>query len=96
MIHNFTYIQQHLIEWSLQPYINIFGFFFYPLLFMVIGGYIYLKQQSVVAWAVGMLIFIVAFGNTFMEVSILVTFLQITVSLVFMGLMLVFITKIRR
>jgi hypothetical protein len=63
---------------------------------MVIGGYIYLKQQSVVAWAVGMLIFIVAFGNTFMEVSILVTFLQITVSLVFMGLMLVFITKIRR
>lgn len=66
------------------------------MLFMVIGGYIYLKQQSVVAWAVGMLIFVVAFGNTFMSVPILITFLQITVSLVFMGLILVFITKIRR
>lgn len=97
MIHNFTYIQQHLVEWSLQGYVGIFGVgIFWAIMFTTIGGYIYLKQQSVVAWAVGMLIIIAAFGNSIMGITLWVSFMQILVALVFMGLFLVFITKIRR
>ena len=69
---------------------------FWAFLFTVIGGYIYLKQQSVVAWAVGMLILIAAFGNSIMGITLWVSFMQIVIALVLMGLFLVFLTKIRR
>lgn len=87
---------QHFFETGMQAYTNIIGFLIYPWLFTVIGGYIYLKNQSVVAYAVFMLIVFAAFGNVLVGVELWVTFVQITFSLAIMGLFLIFFTKIRR
>ena len=95
-MHNFTYIATHFMAWSLQGYTNILGFLFWPIVFTVIGGYIYMKQQSVTAWAIGMLILIAAFGNNLVGVGPWFSFMHIAVALVFTGLFLVFITKYRR
>ena len=94
--HNYTWIMQHFFTYGTQAYTNIIGFFFWPWIFTVIGGYVYLKNQSVVAYAVFMLIIFAAFGNTFVNVELWVTFVQITFSLAIMGLFLIFFTKIRR
>jgi len=38
-----------LIEYSLGPYTSLLGYFTYPLIFSGIIGYVYIKQQSVIA-----------------------------------------------
>jgi len=83
--------------WSLQGYINIVGFFFWPIILASIIGYIYLKNQSIVAASIAILIFIGAFASTniFIHVSSFVMILQIIVALAFTGLVVIFLTKWR-
>ena len=96
-LHNMTYWMQHLYDMGFGPYVTILGTgIFWAIMFTVIGGYIYMKQQSVVAWAIGMLILIAAFGNTLIGVDPWISAMQIFVALALMGLFLVFITKYRR
>ena len=84
------------MDWSLQGYTHLLGFLFWPIIFTTIGVYIYMKQQSVVAWAVGMLILIAAFSNNMLGVDPWFNLMYILISLSFTGLVLVFITKYRR
>jgi hypothetical protein len=96
-MHNFTYISQHLLDWSLQGYLTLIGGgFFWSIIFVVISVYIYLKNQSMVVWAISILILLAAFGNTIAGVGGLITFLHISIALVFTGLILIFVTKYRR
>ena len=94
-MHNFTYIFSHFFEWSLQGYVHLLGFWFWPIVFTTVGGYIYMKQQSVVAWAIGMLILIAIMTNAVVGVNVWFSIMHILVSLVVTGLFLVFITKYR-
>jgi hypothetical protein len=94
-MYNFSYWQQHFFELAMQGYETVLGVFLWPLLFMGVIGYIYLKQQSLVAASIVILIFICAFGNVFFGVDELMILLYLFVSLTFTGLLLVFLTKRR-
>ena len=94
-MHNWTYISQHLVEWSMQPYVTILGFWFYPILFSAIIAYVYLKLQSATAGVIMILILIAVFGNALMGVDLWVTFLHIITALVITALVIVFILKRR-
>jgi len=94
-MHNFTYWSEHLIEQSMLGYTTALGFFVWPIIFTAIIGYVYLKNQSVVAAAVVILIFVAAFGDSLADVPTLYIFLHVLVALIITGLFLVFFTKIR-
>jgi len=53
---NFTYWQQHLVEFTIQGYVRSLGFFFWPMVFAGVIAYIYIKNQSAVSAAAGILI----------------------------------------
>ena len=95
MLHNFTYIQQNLVEWSMQGYIYALGFLAWPLIFSGVVGYVYLKQQSAVAAVVAVLIIFAAFGNAFVGVDIFVSLMYIITALVMTALLLVFLSRRR-
>ena len=85
------------MEWSLQGYIVILGGgVFWATIFTVVSVYVYLKQQSMVAWAVAMLILFAAFGNALMGVGVWINLLHILIALSITGLFLLFLTKYRR
>jgi len=92
---NFTYIQHHIIEWSLQGYVTVFGFFFLPLFYMGIIGYVYTKMKSATAAVVAILIVVSAAGEAFAGVPLLFSVLQILVALVMSILVVVLLTRIR-
>jgi len=96
MLHNFTYIQEHLVEWSLAPYITAMGFLFWPTIFSAIIGYVYMKNQSAVSATVAALILFGMFGNILMHVELWISAMQILVALIITGLVLVFLTRMRR
>jgi len=50
-----------IIDYSMSAYIGILGVFTYPLIFCGIIGYVYMKQQSVVAAAIATLVLFTAF-----------------------------------
>ena len=86
MIHNWTYITQHFVEWSTQGYETALGFFFWPLVFTGVIGYVYLKNQSLVAAAAVILILFAAFFNAIaLMVQPWINFLYIAVSLIITG-----------
>jgi CHASE2 domain-containing sensor protein len=96
-MHNITYISQHFLDWALQGYLQILGgSIFWSIIFTVIGVYVYLKQQSVVVWAVAMLIIIAAFGNYLVGVEGWISLIHILIALSITGLFLIFFTKYRR
>jgi len=72
------------------------GVFFWPIIFSAIIGYVYIKQQSFTAAAVAALIIFAAFSNQLMKVPVFVNLMSILVSLAITGLILVFVTKLRR
>jgi hypothetical protein len=92
---NFTYIQHHFIEWSTQGYVIVFGFFFLPIFYMGIIGFVYTRMKSVTAAVVAILIIFSTMGNAFMKVPLLASFLQITVALIMSVLVVFFISRIR-
>lgn len=95
-MHNFTYIIENFMEWSLQGYTALLGFLFWPIIFTTISVYVYLKQQSATAWAIAILIFIAVFGNELLGVDPWLNLIYVLVAFSFMGLTLLFITKYRR
>lgn len=96
MIHNFTYIQENLVAWSLQGYVTVLGFFFLPLIFCIISGYVYLNQCSATAAVVALLILFSIFGEMLLGVEIFTMLMHIIVALVMTALLLIFLTKVRR
>lgn len=83
--------------WSTQGYTETVGFFFWPIVLSAIIGYIYLKNQSVVAASVAILIFLGAFASTgiFIHVSAFVLILQLVVTLACTGLVVLFVSRWR-
>lgn len=95
-MHNFTYIMEHFMDWSTQGYTHIFSFFFWPIFFSAIVGYVYMKQQSVVAAAVMILLIFAAFGsNLLIGMSLFSNLMLIFAALALTGLVLVFVSKVR-
>lgn len=93
---NFTEWMNNFMEYSMQGYENALGFLMYPVLFSAIIAYVYLKTQSVVAFAVAVMLIFVAFGsNAFLGVPEFYSFMHIVVALIFTGLVLIFISKRR-
>jgi hypothetical protein len=84
------------MQWSMQGYTTALGFFVWPIIFIGVITYVYLKNQSVVAASIAILIIVTAFSDTFIDVPALYTFLHVLVALIIAGLFLVFFTKMRR
>jgi len=96
-MHNITYISQHFLDWSLQGYTMLIGgSIFWSVFFVSISVYIYLKQQSVIAWTVAILIILAAFGDALVGSGGLMTLIHISIALSMTGLFLTFFTKYRR
>jgi len=99
MLHNFTYIQEHFIEWSLQGYEDTLGILFWGIIFTSIIGYVYLKQQSAVAAVAAILIIISSFGSYLLyrnsPLGPWMILLYIIVGIVITGLFLIFINRRR-
>lgn len=96
LISNYSEIMSNFSGWALQGYMVVGMGVFYAIVFSAVGGYVYLKNQSVVVWAIVMLIFMAAFGNALIGVDMFVSFVQICFVLAITGLFLVFFTKFRR
>ena len=96
-MHNFTYIMENFWAWSTQGYVDVVGYFFWPVVLSAVIGYIYLKNQSVVAAAIAILLFLAAFGATgiFAHISAFVMILQIIVTLACTALVVLFLSKWR-
>lgn len=94
---NFTEFKGDIISFSIQGYINILGFFFWPVLFTGIIAYIYLKNQSAVAAVVGVIIIFAGFAGEgiFMNVPVVVMFYQAITALVIAGLFVMIFTRRR-
>jgi len=95
-MHNWTYITQHLYEWSMQGYNTTLGFLFYPIFFSGIIIYVYLKYESYTMLAAIVLILVAAFWNVLAKIPLFVTFLHITTAMIITGLLLYFISKRRQ
>ena len=97
MKHNFTWIMQNFVEWSTGPFITAMGFFFWPLIFTGLIGYVYLKNQSLVITVAAILIIFAAFSNALiLSVQPWINFLYIAVSAVVAALFVVIFLKGRK
>jgi len=83
-----------IINYSMQAYIGIFGVFTYPLIFCGVIGYVYMKQQSVIAAAVVTLILFAAF-DLVAGVEIFVMVMHIFVAIAVGALFLLFFSRWR-
>ena len=86
--HNFTYIMENFIEWATGQFIVAMGFFFWPLVFMGLIGYVYLKNQSLVIVIAAILCIMAVFGNALVGVQPLINFLYVAVAAIVAGLLL--------
>jgi len=95
---NFTYWQQHLVEFFIMGYVRALGFFFWPMVFTGIIAYVYIKNQSAVAAAVAILITFASFvtSGIFLQIPALVLLLQGVVCLAVAGLVTYFFTHRRQ
>lgn len=96
-ITNFTEIINGtgLLDYSMSAYVGILGVFTYPLIFCGIIGYVYMKQQSVIAAAVATLILFTAF-DIVADAPIFVMVMHILVTIAVGALFLLFFTRWRR
>ena len=85
-----------IIDYSMSAYINILGAFTYPLIFCGIIGYVYMKQQSVIAASVATLILFAAFNTAILGVDIFVTVMHILITISIGALFLMFFSKWRQ
>ena len=83
------------MDWSMAGYADVLGVFMWPFIFSVIVGYIYVKQESLTAAGVAILIIFAAFGDILMGASIFSMIMHIIVSLIFTGLVLFWISRRR-
>lgn len=94
-MHNFTYWINNFWSQVMYGYNMVLGAFVWPIMFGGVIGYIYLKNQSFVSAAVGILIVVAAFSNAWIGMDILVNILFILVALALTGLLLLFLAKRR-
>ena len=73
----------------------VLGLFVWPLIFMAVIGYIYLKQQSFVAAAVAAMIIMAVYGNYMAGMETWVSIMYILVALAITALFLIFLSKRR-
>ena len=85
-----------IIEYSMQAYVGILGVFTYPLIFCGVIGYVYMKQQSVVAAAIATLVLFSAFDIVVLGAGIFVTVMHILVTIAIGALFLMFFTRWRK
>ena len=85
-----------IINYSMNAYIAILGVFTYPLIFCGIIGYVYTKQQSVIAAAVATLILFTAFNTLILKVGIFITVIHILVTIAIGSLFLLFFSRWRQ
>ena len=85
-----------IINYSMQAYVGILGVFTYPLIFCGIIGYVYMKQQSVIAAAVATLVLFAAFDVLIMGAGVLVMVMRILVTISIGALFLMFFTRWRK
>ena len=84
-----------IIDYSMQAYIGVLGVFTYPLIFCGIIGYVYMKQQSVIAAAAATLILFTSF-DIVTQVPIFVMVMHIFVTIAIGALFLMFFTRWRK
>lgn len=84
-----------IIEYSMSAYTNILFGFTYPMIFCGIIGYVYLKQQSVIAASVVTLILFTAFDALILKNDIFIMLLHILVTIAIGSLFLLFFTRLR-
>jgi len=94
---NFTYVQQHMIEFMIQGYVDVVGYFFWPIVFSAVIAYVYVKNTSAVSAAVAILIVFAGFGgtNVFLHVPLFTMLFQLIVALAISGLVVVYFTRRR-
>ena len=85
-----------LLNYSMQAYVGILGVFTYPLIFCGIIGYVYMKQQSVIAAAVATLILFAAFDVGVLGAGVFVMVIHILVTIAIGALFLMFFTRWRK
>jgi hypothetical protein len=74
------------------------GFFFYPLIFSGIIGYLYIKTESALVATVSILLIVGGYTATgiFSDVQPWVLFLQIVATLTSIGLIILFLSRWRK
>lgn len=94
---NFTYVQQHLIEFMLQGYVNVAGYFVWPIIFSTWIAYIYVTNRSAVSASIGILLICAGFvgTNIFTHTPVVIMFYQLIVALSITGLVVIFLTRRR-
>jgi hypothetical protein len=94
-MHNFTYIQQHLVEWAMSGYTTVLGVFVWPIIFTGVLGYLYLKNQSLVILAAGILMIMAVFGNALLGVDVFINLLYVATAMIVAALFLIFFVRRR-
>lgn len=94
-LHNFTYIQQHLIEWSMSAYTNILGGLAWALIFTAILGYVYLKNQSMIMVAATILMIMAIFSNALIGLEMWMNLLYVFVAIIVSAVFLIFFVRRR-
>jgi hypothetical protein len=94
-MHNFTYIQQHLVEWAMSGYTTVLGVFVWPIIFTGVLGYLYLKNQSLVILAAGILMIMAVFGNALLGVDVFINLLYVVTAMIVAALFLIFFVRRR-
>ena len=84
-----------ILDYSLSAYTGILGSFFYPVIFCGIIGYVYMKQQSVIAASVATLILFGAF-DIVTQVPMFVMIMHILVTIAVGALFLLFFARWRK
>lgn len=94
-LHNFTYIQQHFVEWAMSGYTTVLGVFVWPIIFTAVLGYVYLKNQSLLMVAAATLLMMAVFGNALVGVDVWINMLYVFTALIVASLFLIFFVRRR-
>ena len=95
-LHNWTYIQQHLVEWAMSAYTSaVWGVFVYPIIFTAIIGYVYLKNQSLVMAVAAILLIFAVYGNYLLGVETWINLLYVVTAITVASLFLLFFVRRR-
>jgi len=92
---NWTEWTQNLVEKSMGPYEQVLGITAWALIFTAVIGYVYLKQQSLVAAAVATLVIVAVFVNYMTGVPEWLNMMYIFVALAMAALFVTLFSKRR-
>ena len=94
---NFSEWQPNLFTMSIMGYVQVVNIFFWPIVFSGIIAYVYRKNMSAVSAGVAILIIFAgtATSDVFLGADVFVLFMQLALTLVFTGLVVVFLLRRR-